>query len=68
MDFSSCIRPRKKEGEIPSFFYGIKKELRVTGFPCQSTRMTERGHGNDTLLPVIPDPIGDPEERRHYVL
>ena len=31
--FFSCIHPRKKEGESPSFFYGVKKELGVTGFP-----------------------------------
>ena len=25
-------------------------------------------HGDDTLLPVIPDLIGDPEERRHIII
>ena len=50
MDFSSCIHPRKKEGEIPSFFYGVKKELGVIKEPpagVNDVLLDSRFRGND---------------------
>ena len=47
MDFSSCIHPGDPEERRHIIIVRAsgRKELRVTGFPCQSTGMTENKKG-----------------------